>query len=273
MKADRTCGDRGMDHRVLASRVHNATAFTLVELLVVIGVIAVLIAILLPALSRAQQAAKNVNCLSNLRQLAQGGHNYAADHKGHLPYDFGNGNAPWRSYLVASGSNKYVRDEAYTAGWGFVFSRGYIKTARIFYCPWSFGTGSNNDFYLYWGKVGTGVADWRTKIGGQRTRAAYMFNPYMIEQLARPSKVSPILAAKAPSIDNLPAVKQIMAMDILHASTTHQHPQPTWNIATLDGAAQTYRCPPIIAMLNGGGVPGDNWLTFDNYMDLILGRK
>jgi prepilin-type N-terminal cleavage/methylation domain-containing protein len=59
--------------------------FTLVELLVVIGIIAILIALLLPALNRARAHAVSVQCLSNLRQIGQICMQYANENKGWLP--------------------------------------------------------------------------------------------------------------------------------------------------------------------------------------------
>ena len=60
-------------------------AFTLVELLVVIGVIAVLVAMLLPALTRARQAATTLKCAANMRQIGQMFGLYAADYPGFYP--------------------------------------------------------------------------------------------------------------------------------------------------------------------------------------------
>jgi prepilin-type N-terminal cleavage/methylation domain-containing protein/prepilin-type processing-associated H-X9-DG protein len=69
-------------------------AFTLVELLVVIGIIAVLVGMLMPALSRAREQARSVKCLSNLRQLAMATLGYCNYNKGSFPGQGAKGNNP-----------------------------------------------------------------------------------------------------------------------------------------------------------------------------------
>lgn len=73
------------DTRLLDMQSARPTGFTLIELLVVISIIALLISILLPALSNAREAAKQSQCLSNMRQLSIAAAAYTADHDGYIP--------------------------------------------------------------------------------------------------------------------------------------------------------------------------------------------
>jgi prepilin-type N-terminal cleavage/methylation domain-containing protein/prepilin-type processing-associated H-X9-DG protein len=66
-------------------RPRPPSAFTLVELLVVVGIIAILMALLIPALARARKQAQQVACLSNLRQLGAAFIAYTQDHRGSVP--------------------------------------------------------------------------------------------------------------------------------------------------------------------------------------------
>ncbi len=67
-------------------RRRRSTAFTLVELLVVIGIIAALIGILLPVLSGVQARGRDLKCQSNIRQILMAFQGYAAENKGSMPY-------------------------------------------------------------------------------------------------------------------------------------------------------------------------------------------
>jgi len=106
-------------------RTRRHAAFTLVELLVVIGIIAVLIAILLPALCRVRAQARNTACLSNLHQLGQVAHIYAAENKGWLPTR-SNG-APWPpQVLYWTGAKDEGLNHGYDRAWNNALPGMYL---------------------------------------------------------------------------------------------------------------------------------------------------
>lgn len=85
-------------------------AFTLTELLVVVAIIAVIAAMLLPAVGLVRDAARATTCLSNLRQISVGFGLYANDHHGLWPYDANTPDDPngWQMYFTSDAFLEYL---------------------------------------------------------------------------------------------------------------------------------------------------------------------
>ena len=124
----------------------SRSAFTLVELLVVIGIIAILISILMPALSRVRDQGNRIKCMSHLRNVLAGMIMYSAENKQSLPWtNWGgnfkkgandiNGTAGWLYDFPQWDQWQPSRqdpDWAYLEG-GMVFK--YLKSREVFKCP------------------------------------------------------------------------------------------------------------------------------------------
>jgi prepilin-type N-terminal cleavage/methylation domain-containing protein/prepilin-type processing-associated H-X9-DG protein len=106
-------GDRKME-----KKKHS---FTLIELLVVIAIISILAAMLLPALNKARDTAKKINCVSNLKQIGLAFAFYSSDNKGYVP--------PLNSWAI--GINPNPHNPGYTWIW---LVKDYLNSPQSWYC-------------------------------------------------------------------------------------------------------------------------------------------
>lgn len=137
-------------------RKHFHYGFSLVELLIVLGIIVLLVSILLPAIGRAREQAKRVQCLSNMRQLTVAWLTYANDHKGRIcgsETQAGIGDTP-NSWLYAppgqrpsvSVTNTFAGINPLPSFFGWIAGGGgisvkkgvlwpYLKSEGVYLCP------------------------------------------------------------------------------------------------------------------------------------------
>src|SRR5438034_10719995 len=106
------------------------SGFTLIELLVAIGIIAVLVGIRLPALSKARTASQALKCSSNLRQLVLATHMFANEHQGYLPKAENNGSPRMQGWAGRLGTRWEFDDNMWS--WQFALLK-YVNKSKAVY--------------------------------------------------------------------------------------------------------------------------------------------
>ena len=169
--------------------------FTLIELLVVIAIIGILASLLLPALKTARDQAKNIDCLSRLKQISLGGLNYINDYSEYFPYGnvghWQNGMTVFEAvdpYVFGEDSGSLTSDVPNDAAKKFYKCPGEYRDATKFKMSYGFNAHRNGygQGYGVWYPNSSGTfadgTDWYSRPRGireiQDTSGTMLFNCY-----------------------------------------------------------------------------------------------
>jgi len=196
--------------------------FTLVELLVVIGIIAVLISLLLPVLNRARVAAVRVKCLSNMRQCYTELLMYSNQSRGRVPIGYSGfksqSNYLWDVYGSDAGTGVWGQ----FSGMGLLYQARYMQNPQIWYCPaettgslsFNYRTSNVLDTWNLWPPGNFGTATF-PGFSNKITGSSYFSRPFVNWGYAGGSSpsYSPASPLRPPS--NMPQFKRLSGRAIL----------------------------------------------------------
>jgi prepilin-type N-terminal cleavage/methylation domain-containing protein len=149
-------------------------AFTLVELLVVIGIIAILISMLLPALQKARRSAIRIQCATNLRQLGVGHNAYASRFNGYVPIGTDGKVGLYGNTVISHWGSTPPIGGPVSSGMLAHQSTKLITDGRVFYCP---SIQIENSSYTYREKDSGGNPLWQPFIADTRPSGGWSYPP------------------------------------------------------------------------------------------------